>query len=156
MPWRMLVRMSMKSESCWRKTCVRKIGFEIHLDHALASKAWTAGLRCWYVLSGTGGSWKKSPHNINCIPPNGAELLLTTRAIYSSLSNSSPSIIEISSMISVLRSHQRLFGRNEFLILLARASFFSFPSPIPAKECTVVPPIFKPAIPVEAVTAIVL
>jgi hypothetical protein len=40
-----------------------------------------------------------------------------------------------------------------FLIFIIIVSNFSLPRPMPAKECNVVPPMFTPAIPVEAVTA---
>ncbi|KAJ6501690.1 hypothetical protein C8R47DRAFT_958497, partial [Mycena vitilis] len=70
-----------------------------------------------------------------------------------SLSNKTPSIIEISSMINVFVSCQRRRSLKEFLIRFASRSFDSFPSPMPANEWTVEPPMFRPAIPVDAVTA---
>ncbi|KAJ6574740.1 hypothetical protein B0H19DRAFT_1125535 [Mycena capillaripes] len=87
------------------------------------------------------------------MPPKGNKDSRTSRAIYSILSNRIPSIIEISSMMRVLVSSQRVRSLNEFLILRARRSLDSFPNPIPANECRVEPPMFRPAIPVDAVTA---
>ncbi|KAJ7042610.1 hypothetical protein C8F04DRAFT_1076516 [Mycena alexandri] len=87
------------------------------------------------------------------IPPNGKSLFRTLRAMYSSLSNRVPSIMDISSMMSVLVSFQRSESLKEFWILCARRSLDSFPNPIPANEWTVEPPMFRPAIPVDAVTA---
>ncbi|KAJ7456630.1 hypothetical protein FB451DRAFT_611332 [Mycena latifolia] len=53
----------------------------------------------------------------------------------------------------VFVSCQRIRSRNDVLILLARRSLDSLPRPIPANECTVEPPMLRPAIPVDAMTA---
>ncbi|PVH96041.1 hypothetical protein DM02DRAFT_469891, partial [Periconia macrospinosa] len=52
--------------------------------------------------SGTGGSWKKSPVMMSCIPPKGLPLFRIVRAICSNLSNSSPSTMDTSSTINTL------------------------------------------------------
>ncbi|KAJ3881226.1 hypothetical protein F5051DRAFT_397875 [Lentinula edodes] len=89
----------------------------------------------------------------SCIPPNGRELFRTIRPIYSSLSKSLPSIIDISSMIKTSVSVQLNLAWVEFAILEASIAAFSLPRPMPAQECTVDPLILIPAIPVLAVTA---
>ncbi|KAK4140510.1 uncharacterized protein C8A04DRAFT_14868, partial [Dichotomopilus funicola] len=97
---------------------------------------------------------KKSPVMTSWIPPHGCPLFRITRPICDSLSKSSPSTMEISSIMSTfVLSHLFLaFGFRR--IFLTRTSASSFPSPIPAKLCRVIPPMLQAARPVEAVTAI--
>mmetsp|Transcript_93504 Transcript_93504/g.248198 ORF Transcript_93504/g.248198 Transcript_93504/m.248198 type:complete len:228 (-) Transcript_93504:347-1030(-) len=87
------------------------------------------------------------------MPPKGRSSWRTPRAISSNASNSPPSSIEISSITSALTSSQL----RDFL-LLRRTSRSSCsggpsPSPTPAQLCTVVPPMFTAAMPVDAQTA---
>ncbi|EGO28446.1 hypothetical protein SERLADRAFT_380103, partial [Serpula lacrymans var. lacrymans S7.9] len=78
------------------------------------------------------------------------------RAISSSLSKRTPSNIEISSITNVLTCRHR---STTFLNLGCPRNFpaslwaSSWPRPIPAQECNVVPPILTDAIPVDAVIA---
>lgn len=60
----------------------------------------------------------------------------------------------LSSMIKTEVPRQRCDSFLEKAILSASFSAGSFPRPIPAQEWTVLPPILRPAIPVDAVTAI--
>ncbi|KAI9318431.1 hypothetical protein BX666DRAFT_1497037 [Dichotomocladium elegans] len=103
-----------------------------------------------------------------CIPPNGSVLFRIARAIYSSLSKSSPSTIEtkqglsllvlctgcllskeleqvlLSSMMRtfVLRQRSTCFFLS--LILFTNTSAFSFPNPMPAKlQCQLRPSVPK-------------
>ena len=140
----------------------------------------------------TGGSCKKSPHNISWIPPNGLSLFFITlqatkfecyrtnnktfnnddtlayvvvlvinimvyavielsyRATISNLSKSSPSTIEISSMIKCLhRLHCCAIWGLEASSM--HCSTGALPEPMPANACNVVPPIWQAATPVLAV-----
>ncbi|KAG0644090.1 hypothetical protein HOY80DRAFT_860686, partial [Tuber brumale] len=74
-------------------------------------------------------------------------------AIHSSLSNRSPSTIDISSMTSTLVRSHRFLAFTFFRILLISSTAGSFPSPIPAKLWRVTPPMLQAARPVEAVMA---
>src|SRR3569833_501720 len=103
--------------------------------------------------SGTGGSWKKSPVMTSWMPPQGRPLLRRIRPIWESLSKSSPSTIDTSSMIRVFVRSQRFLAFGFRRIFLTSAWTSSFPSPMPAKLCRVMPPMLHAASPVEAVTA---
>ncbi|EGN96753.1 hypothetical protein SERLA73DRAFT_140501, partial [Serpula lacrymans var. lacrymans S7.3] len=50
----------------------------------------------------TGGSWKKSPVTITCVPPKGSTDFFIMHPIFASLSKRSPSTMETSSMMSTL------------------------------------------------------
>jgi hypothetical protein len=59
----------------------------------------------------------------------------------------------LSSIIKVEVSSHLFRTKYDFFIRRASTSADSLPKPIPANECTVLPPMLRPAIPVEAVMA---
>jgi hypothetical protein len=85
------------------------------------------------------------------MPPHGRPSLRIVRAICDSLSKSSPSTIETSSIMSTLVLNQRFLALVFRRIFLTSSGTSSLPKPIPAKLCNVMPPILQAASPVEAV-----
>ncbi|KAG9236596.1 hypothetical protein BJ875DRAFT_338097, partial [Amylocarpus encephaloides] len=74
-------------------------------------------------------------------------------AIPSSLSNRSPSTMEISSITKIFVFSHRFLALGFRLIFLTKAGTSSLPNPMPPKLWRVTPPILQAAKPVEAVTA---
>jgi len=102
----------------------------------------------------TGGSWKKSPVTIICIPPKGFWLFRITRASLSMKVKTCPSTIETSSMMrNLVLSHRCLVSGllNKRCAVLWTSSLWLC---APAQWKMVVPPMWTAAIPVLAVTAV--
>mmetsp|Transcript_45478 Transcript_45478/g.116364 ORF Transcript_45478/g.116364 Transcript_45478/m.116364 type:complete len:214 (+) Transcript_45478:996-1637(+) len=129
--------------SLWRWTHVSSNDLCMHAFHASDSKQ---NLRAFC----TGGSWWKSPTSTSWMLPKGRLTPRTALAIFSSRSNVAPSTIDISSIISTLHAnHFRLVSGR--LALRTSTSNGASPRPMPAKLCSVVPPSWHAAKPVEAV-----
>lgn len=94
----------------------------------------------------TGGSWKKSPHKINWIPPKGFSFLRTLLATSSIFWKYLPSIMETSSIIRCLhlRHIPKDTGLDAYSTHLSR---LASPFPIPANWWRVTPPIWQAATP---------
>ena len=101
MPLRISRKISMYLGSVCRNTFINSIQFSGKnvRDHLSDSKQNFASADS---AGPTGGNWKKSPLNINCIPPNGRFTPRMMRPISSNSSNIRTDIILISSIINVL------------------------------------------------------
>mmetsp|Transcript_129341 Transcript_129341/g.374560 ORF Transcript_129341/g.374560 Transcript_129341/m.374560 type:complete len:511 (-) Transcript_129341:225-1757(-) len=118
--------------------------------HALTSKQNLASR----PFGTTGGSCMKSPVNTIWMPPNGLFDPLTARARRSSLPKSSPSSIDISSMINVLVHRHRCTASRFDINSRAKAAALPSPLPIAAHLCSVTPPNWLAASAVDAVMAV--
>lgn len=99
----------------------------------------------------TGGSWKKSPDNTTCSPPNGRSSRRMMRQIRSTMSNSHACSMETSSMMRMSASCSLRLRRVR--TVLTRLSVNAVAKPMPLQEWMVVPLICVAAMPVDAVTA---
>lgn len=86
LPIRTFCKISMNTGSDCRWTWFNSKLTCTHRSHAGLWKQKRAPF--WSISRVTGGSCKKSPHKINCSPPNGRSFPLTARATRSSFCNS--------------------------------------------------------------------
>jgi hypothetical protein len=86
------------------------------------------------------------------MPPKMVCLPRTWRAMYSSFSKRCPSSMDTSSTTSVCTARQRFAVWLLRSTSAARRSAVPWPSPMPAKEWIVTPPMLQAAMPVGAVT----
>ena len=104
----------------------------------------------------TGGNWKKSPTNTTWIPPNGSWENRVERSSRSRFARNIPDNIEISSIMRIFVL-ANLFARYSLDTITSISSSVSVSRiPIPLHEWIVIPPMCVAAMPVEAVTAIVI
>mmetsp|Transcript_30407 Transcript_30407/g.95128 ORF Transcript_30407/g.95128 Transcript_30407/m.95128 type:complete len:263 (-) Transcript_30407:70-858(-) len=105
--------------------------------------------RCSTGSAETGGNCRKSPQKTTCRPPKGHPGRPRAEpSPLEAISRNSPETIEISSTTSALASLRRPAWRA----IMSKSSLF-LPRPQPRKECSVPPPMWQAAAPVEAHTA---